>query len=466
MRGVNGRWCIRGCDRRRLLAILAAVIGCAALLAGVPSRASAAPLASATWTASDTTTGTAGVSYTYTVIAGATSALTEVTMTVPSDTGGTPAVGSVTPSSIAGGAVSLAGTTLGYTFSSVSVPAGTVLSIQVTGLDQYHVHGQRDLDDHHGQRRHRRGHRDGGLHFHRHRAYWRGLDSVVYRGRRIGHGLHLHVPALVRPSRGGGHHDHDVRPAGDRRNSRDRRGGPVKPGGLAEQRNAAGTTLTVTGAGVPLALGTPVSIEVSGLTNTYIAGSYGPEIVTSNSSGLVDSGVAPAEAFSGPLAVGASASLSWSGKLTGYDQLIPDTDPADEELEVYDPTGTGAGWNVTVSATDFTDGTGYSLPAPGVLQVTGSVTDAALRTAPTASCQGTLICSLPDDSSVTYPVAITSAAPTGVTVYAANTGTGVGPVAIGGADAPNPFGWWLNVPALVQAGTYTSTLTVTVASGP
>ena len=91
-----------------------------------------------------------------------------------------------------------------------------------------------------------------------------------------------------------------------------------------------------------------------------------------------------------------------------------------------------------------------------------------LPTAPTASCQGTLICTRPDDSSVSYPVAITSAAqsPAAVTVYAASAGTGVGPVTIGGAGTSNPIGWWLKVPANALAGTYTSTVTISVVSGP
>jgi hypothetical protein len=230
----------------------------------------------------------------------------------------------------------------------------------------------------------------------------------------------------------------------------------------------SGNTLTVTGAAVPLAFGTPVSIQVTGLTNAYTAGSYGSEIVTSDAGGLVDSGVAPAVTFPAALVVTAPASLAWSGTINGRDQAIPDTDAAAEQLGVDDQTGSGAGWRVTVSATSFSNGAGYSLPAAGVLQVTGSVTTPGLLTGPTAACEGTLICTLPDDSAVSYPVAITSAAssPTAVTVYAAGAGTGVGPVAIGGAGAANPVGWWLNVPGTALAGSYTSTVTISVVSGP
>jgi len=45
-------------------------------------------------------------------------------------------------------------------------------------------------------------------------------------------------------------------------------------------------------------------------------------------------------------------------------------------------------------------------------------------------------------------------------------GTGLGAIVIGGSTATNPLGWWLSVPATALSGTYTSTVTVSVASGP
>jgi hypothetical protein len=467
VRGTSGRWRDRGRDARRLLTILAAIIGCAAVLAGVPSRAGAASLASATWTASTTTAGAVGVSYTYTVMTATAGPLTTVTMTVPPGTGGTPAVGTVTPATVAGGAVSLAGTTLSYTFSSVSAPAGIVLSIQVTGLTNTTSTGSATsvistlnagaaVDT-----------ATADFTFTATAltaAGWTTSSAVVgaadtsytytFQASSVPGATVTTITMSVPPGTVG-------TPAI----------GTVTPLSLASSLNGvtlSGSTLTVTGTGVPLASGTTVSIQVTGLTNTYTAGSYVPEIVTSNSAGLVDSGVAPADTFPGALFVAAPASLSWSGALTGSAQAIPDTDAAAEQLSVNDQTNGGAGWRVTVSATSFTDGSGDSLPDAGVLQVTGSVTSEGSPTAPTVSCQGTLICTPPDDSSVSYPVAITSAAqsPAAVTVYAASAGTGVGPVTIGGAGAANPVGWWLDVPATALAGTYTSTVTISVVSGP
>jgi hypothetical protein len=44
--------------------------------------------------------------------------------------------------------------------------------------------------------------------------------------------------------------------------------------------------------------------------------------------------------------------------------------------------------------------------------------------------------------------------------------TGEGAIVIGGANAPNPVGWWLYLPSNILAGTYTSTLTMSVVAGP
>ena len=87
------------------------------------------------WTPSSTQTSATAVSYSYGFTAATTSSLSSVTMSVPPGTTGTPTVGTVTPSSVAtGGHVSLSGQLLTYTFTSVTVNAGTVVRIQITGL--------------------------------------------------------------------------------------------------------------------------------------------------------------------------------------------------------------------------------------------------------------------------------------------------------------------------------------------
>ncbi|MBW4079199.1 MAG: hypothetical protein HIU84_11960, partial [Acidobacteria bacterium] len=91
-------------------------------------------LGSPTWSTSSNAVGATGVSYTYSFGFPDTAQLTTITMTVPSGTGGTPGVGTVSPSSILGGTASLSGHLLTYSFPAVSVNAGSILSIEITGL--------------------------------------------------------------------------------------------------------------------------------------------------------------------------------------------------------------------------------------------------------------------------------------------------------------------------------------------
>jgi hypothetical protein len=113
---------------------LLTVAGCAASLIGLAPRADAATLTGSTWSTSKTTVSAAGTGYTYAFTAATSSSLSSVTMTVPTGTAGTPAVGTVSPGSLAGGSVALAGTTLTYSFTSVLVLPATAVSIQINGL--------------------------------------------------------------------------------------------------------------------------------------------------------------------------------------------------------------------------------------------------------------------------------------------------------------------------------------------
>ena len=67
----------------------------------------------------------------------------------------------------------------------------------------------------------------------------------------------------------------------------------------------SGSTLTLSYSPGLLNILSTISITVTGLTNTFTAGSYVPEIVLSNAGGLIDTGVAPAVTFPGTLTVGA-----------------------------------------------------------------------------------------------------------------------------------------------------------------
>ena len=65
-------------------------------------------------------------------------------------------------------------------------------------------------------------------------------------------------------------------------------------------------------------------------------------------------------------------------------------------------------------------------------------------------------------------MAITTAPsnPTPFIIYDTAANTGRGQVIIGGSTRPDPVGWWVNVPATALAGSYTSTITMEIISGP
>lgn len=162
----------------------------------------------------------------------------------------------------------------------------------------------------------------------------------------------------------------------------------------------------------------------------------------------------------GSLTLVSPSALTWSVTLNGTNQSVYDANSTDEAYTVNDATGSGAGWNVTVSATTFTSGT-HTLSNTGTLSTNGSLASSTSTTAPTATCYSGASCTLPSDTT-TYPVAITTAAssPTAVKIYDDAANAGMGEITI------SNVGWWVTVPANTLAGTYTSTFTFEVNSGP
>ena len=160
--------------------------------------------------------------------------------------------------------------------------------------------------------------------------------------------------------------------------------------------------------------------------------------------------------------------LTWTGTLTGTTQELVDAVHADQGFVVDDASGATDGWNVSLTATQFssTVPTTAQLPADGTFSMTGSTADNTAITAPTAACtSGTGTCILPNDGGVTYPVALATDG-TATVVYEAAANTGEGSIDIGGSAAADPVGWWLAVRPDAAPGTYTSTVTISVASGP
>jgi WxL domain surface cell wall-binding len=169
----------------------------------------------------------------------------------------------------------------------------------------------------------------------------------------------------------------------------------------------------------------------------------------------------------GALTLTSPTAMNWAGTVNGTNELLVDTTAAQQSYTVNDDTGSGAGWNVTVSATTFTSTTpAATLPNTGTFTTNGSVASQSATTAPSTACTGSTTCTLPTDTT-TYPVAITTAAttPTAYKIYDTAAATGLGSIVIGYPGAA-VVGWWLAVPANALAATYTSTITLEVISAP
>lgn len=188
----------------------------------------------------------------------------------------------------------------------------------------------------------------------------------------------------------------------------------------------------------------------------------------------------------GTLTLDAPLAVAWTTTITGVDQLLADPTAADQTYTVDDATGTAPGWHVTASATAFvsganTLGTGTTTPTfstNGSLSLTTATPPALATVGPGASCVVVATvastCTLPTNTT-TYPVAITTGSAAGgpFNIYDNSpAGSGVGTIVIGtyaastDVTAPNPVGWWVNVPANTPAGSYGSTISLELISGP
>ena len=133
------------------------------------------------------------------------------------------------------------------------------------------------------------------------------------------------------------------------------------------------------------------------------------------------------------------ASSSVSTTLDGSDQNVSYA----PVLGVVDARGSGAGWNLTISATDFSDGSGHTL-APGTV------------TAVSQACHSGSSCTAASSSGIGYPLTISG---TAAKVFNAAANSGLGKVDV----TPTVQ---VAIPGNAYAGTYTSTLTLAAATGP
>ena len=148
----------------------------------------------------------------------------------------------------------------------------------------------------------------------------------------------------------------------------------------------------------------------------------------------------------GALSVATTAAPAFSANLASGDSTPTYTLP----LTAVDTTGTGAGWNLTVTSTQFTTGGA----TPHLLAANAST----LTGATSACASGT--CTNPTNA-VTYPVVVPAGAtpPTAVKFFNAAANTGLGSFTV--TPTVGVF-----VPATTFAGSYSSTLTVSIVSGP
>jgi len=166
----------------------------------------------------------------------------------------------------------------------------------------------------------------------------------------------------------------------------------------------------------------------------------------------------------GTLTLASPTALAWTAPDNGLNQGVVDTNTAQQSYVVDDATGSGAGWNVTVSATTFTNGT-VSLPNTGTFTTNGSITSASATAGPTFVCTSGTGCTLPTDTTAYPPTITTAASPTPVKIFDTSALTGLGSITVGFPGAA-PVGWWVTVPGNAVPATYTSTVTLEVISAP
>lgn len=172
------------------------------------------------------------------------------------------------------------------------------------------------------------------------------------------------------------------------------------------------------------------------------------ETITSSAAGAWAAVVAtfkPVTCMSGSLTVTSPSTVTFSAvTLNGRDQ----TTTGSAALSPSDMSGNASGWNVQATSTTFTNAAGKTLPTTATT-VTGATAAAATGN-----------CDLPTNA-VSYPVTLPAAAtaPTAVKVYNAAVNTGGGPSTV-------TLSFQLAIPASARSGSYTSTWTFTIASGP
>jgi hypothetical protein len=181
---------------------------------------------------------------------------------------------------------------------------------------------------------------------------------------------------------------------------------------------------------------------------TGVAAGTVSETITSSSLGAWSAVVAtfkPVTCQGGSLTLTPPSTVAFPGvTLTGTNL----TATVNAALTPSDMSGNASGWNVQATSTTFKNATNRTLPT------TATTVTAAAATAASGNCD------LPTNS-VAYPLTLPAGAtaPTAVKVYNAAAGTGGGPLTL-------TLSFQLAIPASAYSGSYSSTWTFTIASGP
>ena len=130
---------------------------------------------------------------------------------------------------------------------------------------------------------------------------------------------------------------------------------------------------------------------------------------------------------------------SFSSTLDGTDQTVSYA----PVLGVVDARGGGAGWNLEISATTFSDGSGHTLAAGQVSSIT-------------SACHAASTCTAAGSSGITYPLTVTG---TAAKFFSAALNSGLGKIDV----TPTVD---VSIPGNAFAGTYTSTVTLAATTGP
>ena len=143
--------------------------------------------------------------------------------------------------------------------------------------------------------------------------------------------------------------------------------------------------------------------------------------------------------------VSAPASTGFNVTLSGLNQVVTST----QTFDVGDATGSGSGWNITATSTAFTTGA-KSL----------ANTSVTVQAVPTVACDSGASCTTATNgTSYAYSLPAGATAPTATKIFSSAANTGLGNQTV-------TLVFSLAIPANAFAGSYSSTWTYTLVSGP